>query len=462
MTALAAALLVLVQDPSKAGAAYQEGLSALQDGRPDAAAARFQEALRQLPEEDPRLQYRDREGRHSVAYHPRFGLAQARAAQALADPAKVEELLGEAVALLGLSRHPDAPALLEELRKRIDDARAARAAAQDSAAVAAAVRKRVDALCEEQRYEDALAAARGVVVPRERSALTARIEARRQEVVDGCLRAMRTGLDSVAALDPVEKADALPGLLEPGRVPAAVQASPPPPLVWLGRFAELLERRRAQIRGASELPGPDAVALAEAFDRAAAEADQADCPSGARAARAVARGVLRARIEARPGKDLPLLLGEAGRRWAPQAGERDADLEPWRKRIAAVRDEAQARSLREERAWTALRLSEALLSDPERMSDETALEAGADALERLEADLRVQELEAPLQARLAFVLGLLRATRGWLAGESEEAVVRRAGPALERAWRLDADLIAERRASVSPRLGGLIDRVRPR
>lgn len=459
MSAVIAAILVLAQDPARAGAAYLDGLAALQEGRADAAAARFQEALRHLPEEDPRLQYRDREGRHSVAYHPRFQLARARRAQAEAEGAPAEDLLAEAVVHLGLSRHPDAPALAEDVRARLERARAARTAAEDAAAVRTAVRARIDALCRERRFEDALAAARGVLDPREQAGLAARVEERRREVIDGHRRGLRAALEGLADLDPVAKADALPGLLEPGRVPAAVQASPPPELAWLGRFAELVERRRAQIRGAADLPAAEAVALADALEAAAAEAPE---PAGARAARAVARAVLRARLEARPAGELPALLAAAEGWSAARRGEREEDVAAWRERVGAVRAEVEARGRREAQARAALAEARAVLEDPERMSDEAALEAAAEAVGRLDEVLRGQELDGGLRAALVLEAGVLRAARGCLKGEPEEAVVRRAGPALERAWRLDAAVVEGRRGSLSPRLAALLDRVRPR
>lgn len=420
-------VLLLAQDPAAAGAAYRDGLHAFERGRPDVAAAKFQLALEHLDEETPALYFRDREGRHRLAYYPRYMLARALLAQ---------ERVPEAVVHLERSQHPGAEAALRDALARLDPS------APAESPVRAALRRRVEELCEAGRFEDALRTADAD------PALSDRVRVRRAQAVEPRARALAEALERLEDLDPLRQPEAIADLLRPARVPPSMQALPDPPLRWARRFGELVEREAPRLRRAATLPVEQSLATAAAFGASAKEARDAGCPRGVLAAIRAAHAVRLARLEAPSTTEAEarvlLDAAEASVRDATALGVPERDVRAFAERVAARRRGNEALSVELARAREA---AEAL-EDPARMADPAAL---ADAASRIEA---IGPVPDAVRARLAVRRALLEASRLFLEGETDAAVAARCGPAIAEALALDP-AAAEAFEGLSPRLRAL-------
>jgi hypothetical protein len=479
MRAVFCLFLLARGDAAQAGAAYKQGLDELKRGRYEEAARKFAEALAHVPQETDKLLYRDDEGRHADPYYPHYGWAQARARQAEAEPAagRKRRLLEEAVAHLGLSRHPSAAKALEEARatlEALDRAAAAPPPPDPAAAALAALAAKVEDLCARQRFEEAreaveserpLAASR----PRETGALLRSVADRQAAALDGYRRLMDAALETVAATDPTGKPDPVLPLVRPALVPPWVRRDPGGPFGWLAGFADLCDRERAALRDAAALDPPAALRAADAFEHAAEGAAAAGSVPGFRAARAVAHAIRWARAQTLPAEEALEFLSEGDRaserceealrrdRGALEAGAAERYL---RTELAAqALQRAGLRRALERRAALSSRVAEAerALSRRGTMADPDALRRVSSELEALESEPEFRDLPPGVRARALLGRALAEATAEFLEGADAGRVADRCGPLARRAFALDARADEGWRGRISPKLRAVLD-----
>ncbi len=508
MTLAVAVLLALKGDPAPAGAAYARGVQLLEERKFEEAAAAFEEALRHEAEESPVLRYRDAAGRHRHAYYPHYLLARARAAQAKAEagPYVRRERLEAAVRHLGLTIHPDGPALLGETAQALEALRKAIAEAEATAVPpeVAQLRARVDRHCEASNFEEAFREIEaGAELLRRHGKIRAEILAsarsRQQAALKNYETILVSRLDSISRTDPTVEAEVVLPLLKPARVPPEITKDPAPRFRWLLEFCDLYEKELERVRGAASLDLERLLPSAEAFDGLAARALDVDLFNGFRAARNLAHTMRLARLKElaasadRPDTNLPgtpafreasarlLEAADASRAKAEEdlaarlasGGSPADDLKkyvesdlPYQKRqIEAVRGKFREVTVAWERrvaAEGAAREAEQGLVTPGRMSSPEECRKIIQALSQLESLAYFETLPTVLRARVLYARAVGEAVTAFLEGEPPARAAERCRGDLLRAYGLDAGVQKPWQAAgrLSPRLVELFEQVR--
>lgn len=464
--------LVLVlfgfDEASMAGAAYRDALEALKQSRYDDAVARLQEALRHEPRETDKLLYRDREGRHDDPYHPHLVWSKVRALQAKDEPnpANRVKLLREAVTHLELTE-VKADAQLDALKRDLADAEKLASAPAPADDAAAAQRRALIALCDQERFEEALAAAEKAVT--ERAALIELIEERRRPVLTRYEQAMTSALEAVAVTSAVEKPDAIPRILQPALLPASVAARPGPRPSWYREFVALCEKQLPQLRTMAQEKDESVKSAARTFDAWAeagadagwlpafrASAHLADVLRSSRLA-ALDAGADDARLErvlvdleeAMKGREAVLLRNAAS---APELRNcREGFVTPGIAQARKSRDRREARVRLRGDLKTGIAESERVLSDPARMGRPSDLRSCARRLAGCQEGPAWAELEPAVRARGLFIRGLLELMAAILDG-GDQADLRDPLASLRAARDLDSAAGKDWEERLSPKL----------
>lgn len=438
MTILTA--ILLLADAAQAGAAYKEALDAVRLGKYEDAVARLQEAIRHEPRETDRLQYRDKEGRHKEAYYPHYVWAQARALQARGETGlgRRRELLREAIAHLELTQHPQAATLAAAVKDDLAEVEKTAATPVTPDASIGALRRRIEGLCDQERFVEASRAADGEKAlldrfPAERTALREAIGSHRKAVVARYARSLEQGLETVAATPALER-EAILRLLRPALPPATVSESPEPRFVWLARFLSIV-------------PTP------EALETSAAEAVDAGLPSGARAALAIARDLrIRTLTACRDDRRMETLLADAEqvhRRCDPSLRS-----DAYERRLQELRGALRERTLLRDDLGRWLGRAERALEDPATMSDPVKLTTIANDLSALEQRAPWGQVSAAARARGLFARAVLEAVAAVLEG----AAPPQPCPGIKAARTLDPEVAAAWKDRLSPKLRAWLDR----
>ncbi len=457
---IVALVLVCFDDAALAGAAYRDALDALRENRYDDAVARLQEAIRLEPRETEKLIYRDREGRHSDPYHPHLVWARARILQARStpDPAARVKLLREALTHLDLTDPPPAAAALDALKRELAEAEkeALPSSADDAAA---AQRRKILTLCDQERFEEALAAA-------DSPSLAGLVESRRRPVLARYEQSMTQALEAAALASPADKPEAIPLILQPALLPPGVAKDPGPRPAWYRDFFSLVSGRLPLLHNLPREEDARVLDCAQAFDdRAAAAAEAAWLPAF-RAAAHLADSIRNSRLAALDdGRDdarLDRILSDMERALrrrdsllATFAAEgrvyREGVLGPSAATVAAARARREARvRLREAlRDWTAA--AERALSDPAVMGRPAALRAVSQKGAPLRSGPAWAALDSTAKSRALFLGGLLDLVAAILEG-GPQADVREPVASVRAARALDAAAGRDWEDRLSPKL----------
>lgn len=451
MSILAAMVLAVAADEAQAGAAYKEAIEAVRVGRYEEAVSRLQEAIRHEPRETDRLQYRDREGRHTEAYYPHYVWSQARALQARGETglARRRELLREAITHLDLTRHPKAAAMLDTVKAELAEIEKTAATPTTADESIVALRRRIEGLCDQEKFVEAARAAAAEKAlldrfPAEGPHLRQTIENHRNAVVARYARSLDLALETVAAAPALDQPEAIPRLLEPWLLPPSVSESPERRFVWLKEFLATVK---------AQLPATTLVS-AKAFEASASKGQEAGLPSGTRAASAIAQAVrLRALAACRDDARLEALLADCEEAFRRS----DAKTRPdsYGARLKEIRERLRERTaLRDDLArW--VRRAEGAFADRATMADPQALLAIVRELSPLEECAAWTEAAAGLRARGLFARALLEVVAALLEGEPPPQVS--AGVKAARA--LDPDVDLPWKSRLSPKLQRWLDQI---
>ncbi len=503
MLAFATALLLAAAgDAAPAGAEYTRGLKLLEEKKYDEAAAAFEESLRQHPTENPALKYRDANGRHKHPYHPNYELGRIRLAQAKGEtsPYVRRERLEPALRHLGLTEHPDAPALTAEanaslgaVEKLIEETEA-----NTPPPEIAQLRAKVDRLCEEQKYEEALSAvgAAGNLFrkfERVRNEMLANVRNRQRAALQSFDVILSSRLESISRTDPAYEADTVLPLLTPARLPAEVTKEPAPRFGWLDEFCALYGKELDRVRAAASLPPEKLLPSAAAFDRSAGKALEIGLFGGFRAARNMGHSMRMSRLRemvasaekpdsALPGDadfkkvtadllaaqdealakaeaDLKKIGGEAPLKYV------ETDLTNQKRHIEAVRGRIRELTVAHDRKLAAEatgRTAEEGLFTPDVVANPQACRKLAQPLGVLEAQAYFETLPGAVRARALFARAVCEAFATLLEAEPAARVAERCRADVIKAYALDARVDARWRESgrLSPRVAKIFEDLR--
>jgi tetratricopeptide (TPR) repeat protein len=464
-------LLVLAtacDDDAAAGAAYRAALEALNQGMYEEAVGKIQESLRHQPRETDKLYYRDRDGRHKEAYYPHFAWAQVRALQARKETAAARrrELIRDGLVHLDLTAHPDAAALRDALRGELAVVEKALSEPAPEDAAVAALRDRIDQLCDREQFEDALRAQEAEKAlldrhPDVRTRLREMVESRRTTVLARYEKALELALERAALAPPLEDPEAIPIMLRGAALPRSVAEPVAGRFVWLRSFLSLCEERLPKLRsGAGE---PDS---ADAFEKSAVAAVEAGTPAGFRAARNIAQAIRWSRIEPLAGgrndAELePLIAGalESSARCRKLLNGRK-DLEgtlstvvgSFEARVQRAGDQLAERKRFREQLNRWLAQSQETLGRPSTMADPDALRAAARSFDSLETHPAWPTAPSTVRAGALWTRGVLELIALLLEGEAVPAAVDRVAPRLKDARALDPAVAAAGERRLSPKL----------
>lgn len=495
-------------DAAPAGAEYTRGLALLQEKKYEEAAAAFEGALRYQPAETLSLKYRDENGRHRHAYHPHYQLGLTRLAQAGAETSLYvrRERLQAAARSFNQSDHPDALARSEEVASALEatEKLIEEMEANTPPPEIGQLRAKVDRLCEEQKYEEAL---REIQAPsdlfrrfeRIRNEMLANVRNRQRSTLASFDVILGSRLDSISRTDPTYEAEIVLPLLKPARVPPEVTKNPAPRFGWLDEFYALYGKELERVRTANLLPPDKLLPSAAAFDGAAARALEIGLFSGFRAARNMGHSMRMARLREmaalaeKPDSDLPgseefkkdaaELLAASDESQAAvekelrgrleRAGGTDEDLRkyletdlPYQKRqIEAVRGKIRELTVaydRKVKAEEAARKAEAELYSPEAIADPAACRKIAQPLSLLEAQAYFETLPAPVRARVLFARAVSEAFATFLEAEPPARAIERCRADVQKACALNPRIDApwKEKGLLSPRILALFDEIR--
>jgi hypothetical protein len=503
MTTLLLLALSCAGDPAPAGAAYQRGLRLLEEKKYDDAVTAMEEALRSEPVENPSLRYRNAEGRRRHAYHPRFVLGLARLGQAEREVSLYtkRERLQAALLLFGQTSYSEAPRRRDETARAIEDLDKV-IAENEAAAVppeVAALRAKVDRLCEASAFEEAFAEiVRGAAVleryPKVRDTMTQATRNRQLAVLRNYETILVSRLDSISRTDPTYEAEVVLPLLTPARVPAEVMKEPEARFRWLNEFCDRYEKELDSVRSAATLETERLLASAATFDALAKSAAERGLFNGFRAARNMGHAMRMARLKElaaaaeKPDSDLPgaaefkastsRLLdasddsrAKAEALLSPIAGTEDvrkyvAGELPYHKRqIEAVRGKIREVTTAYDRRVAAdgvAKVSETAILTPAVMASPEECRKVSRTLSAQESQVWFESLPAAIRARTLFARAVCEATTAFLEAEPSNRVAERCRGDLLRAFGLDAAVQKswQDQGRLSPRLAALFEQIK--
>ena len=496
-------LLLAAGDPAVAGASYLDGLQRLEDRKFDDAVRAFEEALRSEPVESPSLRYRNTEGRRRHPYHPRFALGLARLGQAEVEPNLYtkRERLQAAQILFGQTTFADGPRRRDEAGRLIEDLEKVIAENEANAVPpeVAALRAKVDRLCEAAAFEDAFTEIAGGAAllerfPKVRDALVQTTRNRQTAVLRNYETILISRLDSISRTDPTYEAEVVLPLLTPARVPPEVIKNPDARFRWLNDFCARYEKELDSVRGAATLETGRLLASAAAFDTLAASAAEIGLFNGFRAARNMGHAMRMARLKElaaaaeKPESDLPgdaafkasssglLDASDASRTKAeailtPKATAEDvkkyvaAELPYHKRQVDAVRAKIKEVTTAYERrvaADSVAKDSESKILVPAVMASPDECRKVSRVLSTQESQVWFETLPAPIRARTLFARAVCEATAAFLEAETSARVAERCRGDLLRAIGLDASVQKpwQDQGRLSPRLVALFEQIK--
>jgi hypothetical protein len=496
------ALLLASGDSAPAGEEYTRGLRLLEEKKHDEAAAAFEGAIRYQPAETPSLKYRNENGRHRHAYHPHFQLGLTRLAQAKGETSLYvrRERLQAAARSFSLTEHPDAAAraaevatALEATEKLIEETEA-----NTPPPEIGQLRARVDRLCEEQKYEEALAAIGSAgdlfrKFERVKNEMLANVRNRQRATMQSFDLILSGRLDTISRGDPTLEADGILPLLQPARVPPEVTKSPAPRFGWLDGFCALYEKELERIRKAYTLPGAQLIPSAAAFDASAAKALEIGLFNGFRAARNMGHSLRMSRLReladqaekpdstlpgatdfkketgdllkaqdeaaARAEADLKKLEGEEFRRYL------EKEFATQKRQTEAVRGKVRELTVAYERKLAAEatdRTAEEGLYAADVLANPEACRKLSKPLSVLEAQAYFETLPGPVRARTLYARAVCEAFASLLEAEPASRVAERCRADVLKAFAMDAKVDARWRESgrLSPRVAKIFEDLR--
>ena len=467
-------LLVLAttcDDDAAAGSAYRAALEALNQGKYEEAVGKLQESLRHQPRETDKLFYRDRDGRHKEEYYPHFVWAQVRSRQAGKEPAAARrrEWIRDGLVHLDLTAHPDAAGLRDTLRGDLAVVEKALSEPAPEDTAAAALRDRIDQLCDREQFEEALKlqAAEQALLDRHpdlRTRMRELIENRRSTVLARYEKALELALERVALAPPLEDPEAIPPMLRAASLPRTVADPAAGRFVWLRSFLSLCEDRLPTLR--SPVAGTTALESADAFEKSALAAVEAGTPAGFRAARTIAQAIRWSRIEPLAGgrndADLePLIAGaleSTARCRKLLNGRKDVDgvlstvVGSFETRLQRVADQLAERKRYREQLTRWLGQAQETLGRPATMADPDALRTAARAFDPMETNAGWQTVPAATRAGALWTRALLELVALLLEGEPVATAVDRVAPRLRDARTLDPGVTTAGERRLSPKI----------
>jgi hypothetical protein len=461
-------LLASWDEAAQAGTAYREAVEAVRQNRYDEAVSKLQEAIKYEPRENPRLAYRDKDGRQSHAYHPHFVWSQARILQGRAetDPAKARTLYRDAVTHLELTSHPQAAALLDTARKEL--AEAEKKAGTPADAPLEALRRDVGDLCDREQFVEAfkLLSQKSDLLdktPGARAQLAEAIGGHRRVVLERYERSLDLGLETVAVTSPMEKPESIPLLLQPSLPPATVIENPDGRFGWLRDFLALYRKETALLRNPGAAPADDTLRSARAFEQSSLKALAAGSFAGFRASVSVAQAIRWSRIQMLAGgKDDPTLDrllrdGEKAledlHKGVPQTEADSLATFAERLRNARVNLESRGQARTRLQGWID-RKDQAFAKSMADADTLKELSREASALEDLPS---WAEAPAKTRARILFDSALLEAVAVLLEGEPLAGVPDRTTAKIRHARTLDPEVRKFWKGRLSPKLESWIE-----
>jgi hypothetical protein len=455
-------VLVLGGDPvAEAGGAYRAAREAIDSDKPDQAVELLRTAIQQMGEESELVKYRDDTSRRRHSYYPYYELGRARMMQVRTEASifTQRDMLQDAVSRLGQSKHPLAPALLEEAKAKLADV--AEVIKLDSSFNAA--KTAIEVLGTGERYVEAFekhAVAVTKYKGRAKELEEVRLALKEKQAISikryADLLAQR--LSDVVLVDVATRGDSIVPMLQPALVPKEVTEQGGPAFDWAQRFMDLWKAKQSTVQAAATLPGETVIATADLFDAAGLEALSLNLPSGLRAARHLAQTtrVGKLRDIAVGAEDvLDTKTADAVLKSSTDAsGRADAaaakvseknmkdtllnDLGAQQKQIrdlaAAIAKGAKDR----ERLTAPIVEAEQMLQDGDTIGDVPALLKLQQTLEQLLSDELFGTLTPRLRARALFAKGLAASMEKYLSGRSEAEVMEAARVAVTKAYGFDA------------------------
>lgn len=485
---------LLTQDKSKAATSFDEGSKHLKEARYERAIEAFDSALKVLNTEDPNLSYRGPGITVRVAYYPYFyaGLAALRWAPAAQNPEEKQRRLALALTHLGRSIHPEAVQRQAEARQLMAAlgtppppvAPAPPPAADPFPQHVAKLKVDLDQLGRDGRFEEALKSITQAAFlagrEAERKELMEAFRAKQAQAVGQREIKLTSGIERLAAEDPLRDTETQVKVLREAQIPREVQKEPPPSFRWLEGFVSELDRQKPAIAKVAALDEAMVVETSDAFEGLAQAALEAGYFPGFRAARNIAHALRLSRMKALPAAELPAedkwsraVRLEAAAKKSEEAllvrlvkvqgeafeGELKRYLEETVKSqqsgLAVVRGTLPSPDMKNR-----LVQAERSLQDPEAAADAARLRGVAGEIVQLQGDARFGVLQAGEQARALMAGAVALATAALLEGEPRDQIVGRLAPLVGRAQSLDAGALAV--ADVSPKILALFDEARRR
>lgn len=467
-------LLVLAttcDDDAAAGSAYRAALDAMTQGKYEEAVGKLQESLRHQPRETDKLFFRDRDGRHKEAYYPHFVWAQVRSQQSRKEPAAARrrELIRDGLVHLDLTAHPDASGLRDTLRADLAVVEKALSEPAPEDTAVAALRDRIDQLCDREQFEEALRiqAAEQALLDRHpdvRTRMREMIESRRSTVVARYEKALELALERVALAPPLEDPDAIPPMLRSASLPRTVADPASGRFVWLRSFLSLCEERLPALRTPAAATG--ALESADAFEKSALAAVDAGTVAGFRAARNIAQAIRWSRIEPlaggrNDGELEPLIAGSlesTARCRKLLNGRKDVEgvlstvVGSFESRLQRAADQLAERKRYREQLTRWLGQAQEALKRPSTMADPDALRTAARAFDPMETHAAWPTVPAATRAGALWTRALLELVALVLEGEPVATAVDRVAPRLQDARTLDPGLTAAGEQRLSPKI----------